>query len=68
MADDELRRLVSNQYPEFQALEDRYPNTVERIERYEWATYVHYEATKGPIDDYADMFPGPKVLAITPLM
>lgn len=65
MTDDELREFVSSQYPQFQALKERYPNTVERIERHEWATYVHSEATKEPIDDYTDMFPGPKVLAVT---
>lgn len=64
MTDDELRKLVSSQYPQFQALKERYPNTVERIERYESVTYVRYEATKEPIDNYADMFPGPKVLAV----
>jgi len=65
MTDDELRSLVSSQYPQFQALKERYPNTVEQIERYERVTYIHYVATKEPIDNYADMFPGPKVLAIT---
>jgi hypothetical protein len=66
VTDDELRKLVSNQYPQFQALKERYPNTtVERIERYDWATYVHYEATKEPINDNIVSFPGPKVLAIT---
>jgi hypothetical protein len=38
---------------------------VEEIERYEWATYVHYVATKEPGDDSTFSFPGPKVLAIT---
>jgi hypothetical protein len=42
MTDDELRKLVSKQYPQFQALKERYPETtVERIERHEYATYVH---------------------------
>jgi hypothetical protein len=65
MTDDELSSLVSSQYPQFQALKERYPNTVERIERYEGVTYVHYEATKEPIDDKDNSFPGPKVLAVT---
>lgn len=66
MTDDELRKLVSDQYPHFQALKERYPNTtVERIDRYPWATYVHYEATREPIDEHVISFPGPKVLAIT---
>src|SRR6185503_17700559 len=66
MTDNELRMFVSNQYPQFQALKERYPDTtVERIERYEWATYVHYEATKETIDDNNMSFPGPTVLAIT---
>ena len=63
MTDDEVRRLVSSQYPQFQALKERYPNTVERIERSESVMYVHYEATKEPIGDNASM-PGPKVLAV----
>jgi hypothetical protein len=65
MTDDDLRKLVSSQYPQFQALKERYPNTVERIERYDWVTYVHYEATKEPIDAYIDTFPGPKTLSTT---
>lgn len=66
MTDNELRMLVSNQYPQFQALKERYPNTtVESIERYHWATYVHYEATKEPIDESIVSFSGPRVLAIT---
>jgi hypothetical protein len=66
MTDDELRRLVSDQYPQFQALKERYPNTtVERIERYERAIYFHYEATKDPRDDSILSFPGPTVLALT---
>jgi hypothetical protein len=66
MTDDELRRLVSNQYPQFEALKERYPDTpVQRIERYPWATYVHYEATKEPRDENTVSFPGPRVLAIT---
>jgi len=63
MTDDEVRRLVSSQYPQFQALKERYPNTVERIERSESVMYVHYEATKEPIGDNVSM-PGPKVLAV----
>jgi len=66
MTDDELRKLVSSQYPQFQALKERYPDTtVEEIERHEWATYVHYVATKEPRDDSILSFPGPKVLALT---
>ena len=68
MTDDELRRIISSQYPQFQALKERYPNTIERIERYEWATYVHYEATKELLEaKEGDTFfgGGPTALAIT---
>lgn len=67
MTDDELRQIVSKQYPQVQALKERYVHTVEQIERYEWNTQMHYVATKEPIDNNPDefFFPGPKVLAIT---
>ena len=66
MTDDELRKLVADQYPQFQALKERYPNTtLEEIQRYESVTYVHYTATKEPRDDSIFEFPGPKMLGIT---
>lgn len=66
MTDDELRRLVFDQYPQFQALKERYPNTVvEEIERHERGTDFRYVATKEPIDDSTFSFHGPKMLAIT---
>jgi hypothetical protein len=66
MTDDELRELVSSQYPQFQVLKERYSNTVvEEIERHEWVTDIRYVATKEPIDDSTFSFHGPKVLAIT---
>ena len=66
MTDDELRELVSSQYPQFQALKERYPNTViEEIERHQRATEFRYVATKEPLDPNTMSFPGPRILAIT---
>src|SRR5690606_12997235 len=66
MTDDELRKLVSSEYPQFQALKERYPDTtVEEIERHERRTDFRYVATKEPRDDSTFVFPGPRVLAIT---
>lgn len=66
MTDDELRELVSSQYPQFQALKERYPNTVvEEIERHDRATEFRYVATKEPLDPNIISFPGPRILAIT---
>jgi hypothetical protein len=65
MTDEELRRLISDQYPQFQALKERYPNTVvEEIEHNQRSTEFRYVATKEPIDDNMDSFGGPKILAV----
>jgi hypothetical protein len=47
LADDELRKLAASQYPQFQALKERYPNTtVEDIQRYNGIVELRYDATK----------------------
>ena len=46
MTDDELRQLIASEYPQFQALKERYPQTEEQIERIEGTTYMRYEAVK----------------------
>ena len=66
MTDDELRKLAFDQYPQFQALKERYPNTtIEEIEHNQRGTEFRYVATREPVDPNTISFPGPRILAIT---
>ena len=67
MTDDELRQLIANEYPQFQALKERYPQTEEQIERIEGTTYMRYEAVRlytGQSDGDPSFAIDPKTLSV----
>jgi hypothetical protein len=65
MIDDELRRMVALEYPQFQALKDRYPNILEQFERVDSKTYIRYVATKEPFSHSSGFEPMMLILSLT---
>jgi hypothetical protein len=65
MIDDDLRMMMATEYPQFKALEDRYPNILEQFERIDSKMYVRYVATREPFRESSDFSPKMLILTLT---